>query len=42
MTEIRIPPTYEEATIKVLFFILTRIEGEYKRIDMNTEVLEDD
>jgi len=39
--EIRIPPEHE-ATIKVLFFILTRIEGEYKRIDMNTEEIQDD
>ena len=31
-----------ETHVKVLFFILTRIEGEYKRIDMNTEVLSDD
>ena len=31
--------TYEKATIKVLFFILTRKNGESKRIDMNTEVI---
>lgn len=27
-----------ENNIKVLFLIVSRIEGEYKRIDMNTEV----
>jgi hypothetical protein len=32
----------DENNIKVLFFILTRINGKSKRITMNTEVLEDD
>lgn len=32
----------DENSIKVLFFILTRIDGKSKRIDMNQEVLNDD
>lgn len=29
----------DENSIKVLFFILTRIDGRSKRIDMNKEVI---
>lgn len=32
----------DENSTKVLFFILTRFDGESKRIDMNKEVIEHD
>ena len=32
----------DENSIKVLFFILTRIDGKSKRIDMNQEVINND
>ena len=32
----------DENSIKVLFFILTRIDGRSKRIDMNREVIYED
>ena len=32
----------DENSIKVLFFILTRIDGKSKRIDMNQEVVNND
>lgn len=31
-----------ENPVKVLFFILTRIDGKSKRIDMNKEVINND
>lgn len=31
-----------ETHVKVLFFILTRIDGKSKKIDMNTEEIDDD